>query len=259
MESEYKPVLGFIILVFVLSIPFWLLGNLYPVQILPGLPISALGVFAPALAAVIVTYRSGLFPAVRRLLSRSFDLNRVRNKYWYLIFLLFNPVVAILVFGVMRSMGRSVPPPAPITFAIVPMFIMMFIAGLAEEIGWTGFATGPLLRRWGILVTGISLGLVWAIFHLVVLTQANRSIEWIAWWALGTVSLRMLMVWLYDHAGSSVFAAAIFHAMINLSWQLFPVNGSFYDPGLFSLVTLGCALLIVAGQRLALRVRIPAV
>jgi hypothetical protein len=61
------------------------------------------------------------------------------------------------------------------------------------------------------------------------------------------------MVWLYAHAGDSVFAAAVFHAMINLSWQFFPINGSFYDPRIFSLVTLALGVLLAISSRLVSR------
>ena len=53
------------------------------------------------------------------------------------------------------------------------------------------------------------------------------------------------MGWLYIHAGKSVFVAALFHAMINLCWQLFPINGSFYDPRVFGINTLSFAIAIL--------------
>jgi len=53
------------------------------------------------------------------------------------------------------------------------------------------------------------------------------------------------MMWLYVCAGDSVFAAAVFHATINLSWQLFPLNGSFYDPRMFSVVTAALGVLVI--------------
>jgi len=37
--------------------------------------------------------------------------------------------------------------------------------------------------------------------------------------------------------------------MINLCWQLFPINGSYYDPFVFGLITLGVAVIIVAIQQ----------
>jgi hypothetical protein len=243
----------YIILVFLLSVPFWVLGNEYQIELMPGLPISSLAAFTPAIAALVMAYRDGQPAAVRDLLRRSFDVERVRDRRWYLVFVLFNPSVAVAAFGVMRAAGTAVPNPPGLTFAVVPMAAIFFIAALGEEIGWTGYATEPILRRWGILTTSVMLGLVWAFFHFILLAQVDRSIEWIAWWSLGTLALRTIMVWLYSHAGDSVFAATIFHTMINLSWQLFPVNGSFYDPRIFSLMTLTLALVIVGAHRLAPR------
>jgi hypothetical protein len=56
-----------------------------------------------------------------------------------------------------------------------------------------------------------------AIWHGVPLVQASQSPAWIAWWCLYTVAARILIVWLYNNAGKSVFAAAVFHAMMNLT------------------------------------------
>ena len=174
------------------------------------------------------------------------------------MFLLFNPAVAIMAFVVLRVMGIAVPTPPPLTLAVVAMSVSFFIAALGEEIGWTGYATEPILRRLGIVQTGVLLGLVWAVFHFILLAQVDRSLEWIAWWSLGTLSLRVVMVWLYSHAGDSVFAAVVFHTMINLSWQLFPINGSFYDPRVFSVATLVLAILMVAARGLVSRASKPA-
>ena len=38
------------------------------------------------------------------------------------------------------------------------------------------------------------------------------------------------MVWLYNHTRKSVFAAALLHAVGNVCWQLFPNQGSHFDP-----------------------------
>jgi membrane protease YdiL (CAAX protease family) len=253
LEAERRPVLGFLILAFALSIPFWILGSLFEIQLLPGLPIGALAAFTPAIAAAIIVYRDGRLSAVQSLLRRSLDAGRVRDRKWYFLFVLFNPAVAILSFQIMRGMGVAVPNPPPLTLAVVPLCAIFFIAALGEEIGWTGYATEPFLQRWGVLPGGVLLGSVWVAFHLIPLAQVDRSLEWIAWWSLGTLSLRTIMVWLYAHAGDSVFAAAVFHAMINLSWQLFPINGSFYDPRIFSLVTLALGVLLAISSRLVSR------
>ncbi len=245
MQNKHKSVSTFFALVFILSIPFWILGTVHPIQLLPGLPISALGAFTPAIAALILFYRSDRFSGVLWLLRRSFDFKRVKNKNWYLAFTLINPAIAVLAYGIMRASGESLPNPLPLTFAIFPLFIVFFIAALGEELGWSGYATEPLQQHWGIVPTGILLGVVWAVFHFIPLLQAHRSIGWIAWWSLGTISLRIIMTWLYVHSGKSVFAATLFHAMINLCWQLFPINGSYYDPRIFGLIAFCFAAIFI--------------
>jgi hypothetical protein len=63
----------------------------------------------------------------------------------------------------------------------------------------------------------------------VPLLEVGRPVSWIAWWSLGTVAERVIMVWLFVNTGRSVFAMALFHVMLNLAWQLFPVQGSYFD------------------------------
>lgn len=255
MQSKRESIFVFFALVFALSIPFWILGAINPIELLPGLPISALGAFTPALAALILVYKNNGITSAVQLLKRSFDFNRINNKAWYLVFVLINPVIAVLAYGIMRVTGGSLPNAAPLTLVIVPMFFVFLIAALGEEIGWTGYITEPLQSRSGTIAAGILLGFIWAVWHFIPLMQAHRSIEWIAWWSLGTIALRIIMVWLFVHAGKSVFAAAVFHAMINLSWQLFPVNGSFYDPRIFGLITLCFAIAILVMQRLLIKTK----
>ena len=250
MPSKHESVFAFFALAFALSIPFWVLGTLNPIELLPGLPISALGAFIPALAASVLIYKSDRLSGALQFLSRAFDFKRVKNKNWYLVVILINPAIAFLAYGMMRAIGESLPNPAPLTLGIFPMFGVFFIAALGEEIGWSGYATEPLQHRWGTLAAGAVLGLVWAVWHFIPLLQVNRSVEWIAWWSLGTISLRTIMTWLYIHSGKSVFAAAVFHAMINLCWQLFPNSGSFYDPRVFGLIALCFTVAVLTIEQL---------
>jgi hypothetical protein len=84
-------------------------------------------------------------------------------------------------------------------------------------------------ERLGSLRAAVLLGSVSAAWHVVPLAQADRSPGWIAWWCLFTVAGRVLIVWGYNNAGKSVFAATLFHTTINVSWQLFGNYGSHGD------------------------------
>ncbi len=259
MQSQHKSIIYFLLLVLLLSIPFWVLDTIYPIELLPGLPLSALGVLVPTLAACILVYKNERRTGVFQLLKRAFDWRRVENKNWLLIAILINPLIAILAYEVMQANGVSIPKPVFIPPIVLILFIVFFISGLAEEIGWTGYATEPLQNRWGIIIASIILGLVWSVWHFIPLVQAHRSLEWIAWWSLWTISSRVIMGWLYIHSSGSIFTAALFHAMINLCWQLFPINGSFFNPKVFGLITFGFAITVFLIERIRIRGNVPAI
>jgi membrane protease YdiL (CAAX protease family) len=121
------------------------------------------------------------------------------------------------------------------------MFLASFVAALGEELGWSGYAIDPMRDRWSALQASILLGSVWATWHVVPLVQAQRSPAWIAWWYLSTVALRILIVWLYNNMGKSVFTAALFHAISNVSTLLFP---EYYDPRITGLITAFAAVIV---------------
>jgi membrane protease YdiL (CAAX protease family) len=250
MNERRGSVTTYFVLVFALTIPFVVLGEIVPMQLLPGVPLSALSVLVPTFVACILLYRDRRFTGVLELLRRSYDLKRVKNWGWFLVIVLTNPAIAVVAFWVIRASGTPIPEPQALSLSVLSLVLVIFIGAMVEEIGWTGYATEPLLRRHGIVKTGIALGCVWAVWHVLLLLQVDRSFDWILWWSVCTVSLRIIMVWLYTHAGKSVFGAAVFHAMINVSWQLFPIHGSFYDPRVFALISLGFAIAILSLGRL---------
>ena len=78
---------------FALSVPFWLLGAVTDLQLLPGLPMSALALFCPVTAAAILVHRHNGTPDVIRLLKRALDYQRISAKVWYAPILLLMPAV----------------------------------------------------------------------------------------------------------------------------------------------------------------------
>jgi uncharacterized protein len=230
IAARSRSPLKFFLLVFALSIPLWLIGAVTRLQLLPDLPVSALMAFCPLIAATILVYRESKIVGVTELLKRSFDYKRIGAKVWYIPIILLMPGVMVLTYGLMLLMGLRIPSPQLSVPAALVMFLVFFIAALGEELGWMGYAIDPMQDRWNALRASILLGLVWAGWHIVPLVQADRSPAWIAWWCLFTVAARVLIVWLYNNTGKSVFAAALFHDMMNVSFFLFPNFGSHYDP-----------------------------
>jgi membrane protease YdiL (CAAX protease family) len=242
--TERRSPPKFFLLVFALSIPLWLIGAVTPLQLLPGLPVSSLMSFCPLIAASILVYREDKTAGVTELLKRSFDYRRIRAKVWYVPTVLLMPGIAILVYGLMRLVRLPLPAPQFPGLAALAMFLAFFIAALGEEVGWSGYVIDPMQDRWNALQASILLGLVGAAWHIVPIAQADRSPIWIAWQCLTLVASRVLLVWLYNNTGKSVLAAAVCHAMVNVSWQLFPNYGSHYDPRITGLITALAAVVV---------------
>jgi uncharacterized protein len=245
------------VLTFALSIPFWIAGALTNIQLLPGIPISAFGIICPVGAAAILVYRENGRASVVALLKRSFDFKRVKATIWYVPTILLMPGIMVLSYVAMRLMGVQLPYPQFSFATTLMLFVVCFIAAIGEELGWSGYAIDPLQDRFGALRGALLLGVVWAVLHFIPLLSVQRSLAWITWWSLGTVALRVIITWLYNNNGRSVFIAVLFHAMINVTWQLFPVNGSYYDPCVTGVITAAVAVVvvIVCGPRTLIRAR----
>ena len=243
-RSTEKLLLTYGLLVFTLSIPIWVIGGLTGLELMPGLPFGALMTFCPMIAALILVYRERRLAGVTGLLKRSFDLRRIESKVWYLPVVLLMPVVMFLSYWVMRLLGLPLPTPEISLLSGLTLFPIFFVAALGEELGWSGYIIDPMQERWGALRASIILGVIWAAWHVVPFVQVPRSPVWIVSQCLFLVAVRVLHVWLYNNTGKSVFGQAVFHAMLNVSWQLFPNNGSHYNPHIAALAVVMIAVLV---------------
>jgi membrane protease YdiL (CAAX protease family) len=92
------------------------------------------------------------------------------------------------------------------------------LAGIFEELGWTGFAIPTLRLRYSILSTGLVVGVLWGVWHFLVnfwasgVTAGSLSLAiFLPLWIISVVvgqltAYRILMVWVYDHTGSLLMA-----------------------------------------------------
>jgi len=239
--SARRP-LAFFALIVLLSLPFWIIGAAAPRDLMPGLPVSGLAVLAPFAAAAILTYREAGPGAVAALLERAVDFRGI--GVWYLPIVLLAPGAAIISYGILRATHVPLPDFDLSLAGALALFAVFLIAAMAEEVGFSGYATDPMVARWGALVAAIMIGAAWALWHIIALIQTHRPAAWIAWWGVGTIASRVLIVWLYVNTGKSVAGASVYHAMSNLSWQLFPNRGSHFDPRVNALVLLLAATIV---------------
>jgi CAAX protease family protein len=101
-------------------------------------------------------------------------------------------------------------------------------AGVFEELGWTGFATPTLRRRYRVAATGLIVGIWWSAWHLLPNVWSSRAASgelsisvFLASTAIGVfvgylTAFRVLMVWVYEHTESAL-VAMLMHASFTAS------------------------------------------
>ena len=229
----------FFVLAFILSWSIWLpmavqklAGQPAPV----GSPLNALAVWAPALAAIIVSLLTGGKPAVDTLFVQ---LKRWRaGLAWYLAALLYPAAVWFIAYGIDRLLGNAY----QVTFfAISRMFrpeqaYMVVVAlvfvlpnTLGEELGWRGFALPELLKRFGPLAASLILGVFWAAWHLPMWLMYGKPGLPLAVSFVWTVAIAVVFTWIYRGSGKRLPLAWLFHSSLTATGYLLSSIPTFTD------------------------------
>jgi membrane protease YdiL (CAAX protease family) len=249
-SSKNRSLLNFVLLLVGLSIPLWVIGAMYDLQLFPGLKLFQLPLAMPGVTAFILVYRESGKDGVVALLKRIYDVRNIKPKIWYLPILLIYPSIGFLDYLIQRMAGTSMP---PLHFSL-PIFLgysTVFFLTYGEELGLTGYAIDRLQQRYSALTSGILLGLIWAGYHIPsFIISGYYSFEWMFWHALYIIAGRVLFVWVYNNAGKSLFSMALFHSTFGLFWILLPATDnlqkatSYYDPRIAALLVTCVAAIV---------------
>jgi membrane protease YdiL (CAAX protease family) len=183
-----------------------------------------LSVIAPLGAASYLTYKKSGWKAVKKLLGRSFDYKRIKERKGYLFALLLMPILFLIAWGAGDLFElEMMPAPIPMIAFIIP-FIAFFFAGLSEEIGWMGYAFDPMEQKNGTFKATIILGVIWALWHLPMYIFAFPNAGLLITQLFSVVMLRFIIVWFFKHTNQSVFITIMVHAIYNVCMTIFPVN-----------------------------------
>lgn len=207
---------GFVAMVGPDSLPlrwerFERLGPLLYVLILAGPNLAGL------LMTGLVSGREGLRELLARFLKWRVDAR------WYVVALLATPLLAAAVNFALSLLSPDFLPGIVTTNDKASLLLAGIAVGLLfgifEELGWTGFATPMLRRRYGILATGIIIGVVWGTWHFLLFWESDsfsgalplalllvRLFSWLP-------AYRVLMVWVYDHT-ESLLIVMLMHASL---------------------------------------------
>ncbi|HWD04829.1 MAG TPA: CPBP family intramembrane glutamic endopeptidase [Amycolatopsis sp.] len=125
-------------------------------------------------------------------------------------------VVASLPF----SHGWEVPGFSVFAAYAAGLVLQMLTTGLAEEPGWRDFALPHLQPKYGPLRATLILGPLWGAWHLpLFLTEwgGGPDVSWTApvEFCAATVTLSVVMTWVFNRSGESLPIAMLLHTSIN--------------------------------------------
>jgi membrane protease YdiL (CAAX protease family) len=218
------------------------------------LPFVVLALLAgPSVASILLTFIIQGKAGLRDLLSRMLTW-RVGGR-WYAVALLGAPV---LVTAVLLALSLTSPVYLPGIYTshdkatlLLASISYGLAAGFFEELGWTGFAVPRLMLRYGVLATGLVVGIPWGVWHFITnywgSGDSSGALSLTLFlpaqvFAVGALpAFRVLMVWVYDRTGS-LPVAMLMHASITASWLIVMPEGISGAPFMTWYITWSAAL-----------------
>jgi membrane protease YdiL (CAAX protease family) len=221
--------------------------------IFPVVGIASL--LGPSIAGLVMTGLVGGRAGFADLLTR---LRHWRvGAGWYAIALLTAPLVNAGALLVLSLTSSEYQPALFTSDNRLSLLLLGLTSGLliafCEELGWTGFATPRFLLGHGVFATGLTMGVIWGLWHLPlfagnasdagpvgpILMMAVLLFAWLP-------PYRILMVWVYDHT-QSLPVVMLMHVLIVVGMYIFNIEGSTPAVRFTSTLAVGLGFWLVVG------------
>src|SRR4051812_46655995 len=156
-----------------------------------------LGVFAPAVAALIVTGTCEGENAIRRLVGRLGQW-RVRPQ-WYAVAIGLPVAQALVGIAVAVSLHKFNSSNLDNVGAVLPSMSIVFLFATGEELGWRGFALPRLLERYSPINASLILGALHSIWHWPLILPAHGLMSDIPLlpWSVAVLAEALVFTWLF--------------------------------------------------------------
>ena len=225
-NMKNQSLIAFFALTFLLSVPFYILNTLAYLQVVGKPEIGPLYITlftaTPIVAASILTFRKNGKTSLVKLLKRIFDFKRIERKRWYLVCVFLMPLISLSSILLIISTGSTVPSSLAPPMAAPLVFIFFFVLATGEEVGWMGYAFEPMQARSSALQAAISLGVIWAFWHVPFFIFMMPDPFVFCTRILILIGARILFAWTYNNTGKSVFAVILIHACDNTALVCMP-------------------------------------
>jgi uncharacterized protein len=182
------------------------------------------GVFAPALVALGLTWKEEGEPRVRALLAQIFRWQV--NARWYLFAIGYIATVKLLAAVAHRAITGEWPRfgSEPLLLMVAAIMISTWVQA-GEELGWRGYALPRLSARFGLGAASVIIGILWASWHLPLFFNPAGGDTYgqsFPLYLLQVTAVSVAMAWLYWRTGGSLLLVMLFHAAVNNTKDIVP-------------------------------------
>jgi len=181
-------------------------------------PLFFLAVYAPALSAFFLVFRSAGLSGVRRFLSR---LRLWRCPPAWAVFLIIGVPLVFYAGSAWKGNLSSEPSAFSAFSSLLIALLLSVVKGPMEEFGWRGFALPLLQRRLAPIWASLVLGFIWGVWHLpaFLLSGTQQSTWSFLPFLAGTVVISVIMTALFNATRGSILLVAFLHfQLMNPIW-----------------------------------------
>jgi len=226
----------------------------------PRFPYALIAMLAgPSVSGILLTALVSGRVGLRDFLSRA-GTWRV-GVVWYAVAIMTAP---ILMLATLLGLSLTSPAFLPGIFTSDQKGSLLLLslgvglaAGVVEELGWTGFAMPATRRGYGVLATGLAVGVGWSAWHLLPNLWAAQAAAGdlpvsmhLTGIAVGIfvgylTAFRVLMAWVYEQTGSILMGMLMHVSFTSSLLILNPLGISGTNLATFSFVLAGAIWLVV--------------
>lgn len=241
MNFVYYPI-TFFMCCFVISSAFFLTAaymSVHQSMLYLLFPLILGGMSGPTSSALILLARAKDKNMWNDFVQR-LSLRKIKIRFIPILILLMPCLVLLaiaisLLFGLSSNQfSLSIPADQALEgINFVAIFITVLLSCSLEEIGWRGYGIDSLNSRFSLWKTSLIFATLWSLWHVPAFFIKNGYFQkelWNLGWMhvvvyfMSLFPVTILINWLYVRNNRSILVGIIFHAIMNLSYGLFPLQ-----------------------------------
>lgn len=202
-------------------------------------PILELGFLLSPIIAALGMVRIGSSPEGPGMFLRSRFIVKSPIQ-WYLISILFFPVILFVAAVVLLFSGESIPIESDNLILLINLFTLGLIASLIETYGWRGYLQEALQGTHSMVIASIIVGIIWGLWHAPLLLIEGGQLEEIPFgmYMVLIIGISIIFGWWYNSTDGSVVQVLLMHLGFNASFGIVAIALIENDGGIIRFLAL---------------------